>query len=58
MTFEVPAWLAGFGMLYTPVGLIGAGLKLPNWPLFSPRIALLGLKCCMNRHLAERPTRR
>ena len=49
---QVLAVLVAFGLFYAAVGLIGAGLKLPDWTLFAPWITLLGLQTFIIRRLA------
>ncbi len=49
---QVLAVLVGFGVFYAAVGLIGASQKLPDWILFGPWIALLGLQHLIIRSVA------
>ena len=49
---QVLAVLVAFGVFYAAVGLIGAGLKLPDWALFAPWITLLGLQHFIIKRLA------
>jgi UDP-GlcNAc:undecaprenyl-phosphate GlcNAc-1-phosphate transferase len=41
---QVLAVLVGFGVFYAAVGVIAAGLKVPDWVLFAPWFMLLGLQ--------------
>src|SRR5438105_1511271 len=49
---QVLAVLVALSVLYATVGLIGASQKLPDWALFAPWIALLGLQHFIIRGLA------
>jgi UDP-GlcNAc:undecaprenyl-phosphate GlcNAc-1-phosphate transferase len=49
---QVLAVLVAFGVFYAAVGLIGASLRLPDWTLFAPWIALLGLQTFIIKRLA------
>ena len=49
---QVLAVLVGFGVFYAAVGLIGVGLKLPDWALFTPWITLLAAQYFIIKRLA------
>src|SRR6267143_1772390 len=51
---QVLAVLLAFSVLYSAVGLISVGQKLPDWALFAPWFTLLGLQPFIIRGLAVR----